>query len=209
MRRSTGRSQAHNTSRGRRSIARTRAGAAPGESNEASKLSNSVAARMERAAMSHATLLRMQVGDKAPDFSMVGSDGKTYSLASLKGKTVVLAWFPKAFTGGCTAQCNSLRASGELIREFDVAYFMASTDTPEENKGFAEKEHADFPILSDPGKQVAIAYGVVTPERQLPMRHTFYIGPDGRILFIDTAVKAAAAAEGVVAKLGELGVKKK
>ena len=42
----------------------------------------------------------LKVGDKAPDFSMVGSDGKTYSLADLKGKTVVLAWFPKAFTGG-------------------------------------------------------------------------------------------------------------
>jgi peroxiredoxin Q/BCP len=150
----------------------------------------------------------LKVGDEAPDFSMMGSDGKTYSLGELKGKAVVLAWFPKAFTGGCTVQCNSLRASGQLIRQFDAAYFMASTDTPEENKGFAEKEHADFPILSDPGKQVATAYGVVTPERQLPMRHTFYIGPDGKILFIDKAVKPAGAAETTAAKLEELGIKK-
>ena len=99
--------------------------------------------------------------------------------------------------------------SGELIRKFDVAYFMASVDTPEDNKGFAEKEHADFPILSDPGKQIAIAYGVLLPEKQYPARHTFYIGPDGKILFIDRAVKPADAGAVVVAKLEELGVKKK
>ena len=86
---------------------------------------------------------------------------------------------------------------------------MASVDTPEDNKAFAEKEKADFPILSDTSKQIAAAYGVVTPERQLPMRHTFYIGPDGKILFIDKAVKPAAAGEAIVAKLEELGVKKK
>jgi peroxiredoxin Q/BCP len=86
---------------------------------------------------------------------------------------------------------------------------MASVDTPEDNKGFAEKEHADFPILSDPGKQIAIAYGVLLPEKQYPARHTFYIGPDGRILFIDKAVKPATAGEAVVAKLQELGVKEK
>ena len=86
---------------------------------------------------------------------------------------------------------------------------MASVDTPEDNKAFAEKEKADFPILSDTSKQIATAYGVVTPERQLPMRHTFYIGPDGRILFIDKAVKPATAGEAIVTKLEELGVKKK
>jgi thioredoxin-dependent peroxiredoxin len=86
---------------------------------------------------------------------------------------------------------------------------MASVDTPEDNKAFAEKEHADFPILSDPGKEIAIAYGVVTPERQYPARHTFYIGPDGTILFIDRAVKPQSAGEAIAAKLEELGVKKK
>ena len=99
--------------------------------------------------------------------------------------------------------------SGELIRKFDVAYFMASVDTPEDNKGFAEKEHADFPILSDPGKKIAIAYGVLLPEKQYPARHTFYIGPDGKILFIDRAVKPADAGAVVAARLEELGVKKK
>jgi peroxiredoxin Q/BCP len=93
---------------------------------------------------------------------------------------------------------------------------MASVDTPEDNKGFAEKEHADFPILSDPGRQVAEAYGVLsTPSAAQPdaprlaRRWTFYIGPDGKILSIDKAVKPQSAGEAVVAKLQELGVKEK
>ena len=86
---------------------------------------------------------------------------------------------------------------------------MASVDTPEDNKAFAEKEHADFPILSDPGKQIATAYGVITAARPFPFRHTYYIGPDGRILFIDKDVKPQTAGEAVAAKLEELGVKKK
>src|SRR4051794_15508686 len=74
----------------------------------------------------------LKPGDPAPDFSLPGSDGKTYKLSDFKGKqAVVLAWFPKAFTGGCTAECKSLRASGEEIRKFDAAYFTASCDTPE------------------------------------------------------------------------------
>lgn len=93
-----------------------------------------------------------------------------------------------------------------MIRQYDVAYFMASVDTPEDNKAFAEKEKADFPLLSDPGKQVATAYGVVTTERQLASRWTFYIGPDGKILFIDKQVRPATAGEAIVAKLQELGV---
>jgi peroxiredoxin Q/BCP len=86
---------------------------------------------------------------------------------------------------------------------------MASVDTPEDNKAFAEKEHADFPLLSDPGKQTATAYGVVTPERQLAYRWTFYIGPDGKILAIDKQVKPQSSGEDIVAKLKELGVSEK
>jgi peroxiredoxin Q/BCP len=67
---------------------------------------------------------------------------------------------------------------------------------------------ADFPILADPEKKVAEAYGVVGP-RPLPFRWTFYIGPDGKILFIDKQVRVGSAGEDLVAKLGELGVRKK
>ena len=90
-----------------------------------------------------------------------------------------------------------------------MAHFAASVDTPEDNRKFAESLGLDFPLLSDPGKQVASAYGVVTPERQFAQRWTFYIGVDGKILFIDKKVSPATAGQDLAAKLGELGIAKK
>jgi len=93
-----------------------------------------------------------------------------------------------------------------------VDYYMVSVDTPEDNKAFAEKEHADFPILADPEKKVANAYGVIPPnrppDRQFAQRWTFYIDPNGKILAIEKKVNPATSGEDIVAKLNELGVKK-
>jgi thioredoxin-dependent peroxiredoxin len=128
----------------------------------------------------------LKVGDQAPDFSLPASDGKTYKLSDFKGKkAVVVAWFPKAYTSGCTIECKSLAEN--------------------DNKGFAEKEKADFPLLSDPTKATATAYGVLSPGG-LARRWTFYIGKDGKILGIDKAVTPKSSAEDMVAKLGEYGV---
>ena len=88
----------------------------------------------------------------------------------------------------------------------NVAYFTASVDAPEENKKFAESLGADYPILSDPGKKVAEAYGVVHPGREVPERWTFYIGKDGKILFVDRQVRAQSAGEDVAKRLKELNV---
>jgi thioredoxin-dependent peroxiredoxin len=154
----------------------------------------------------------LKVGDPAPDFTLSASDGKTYHLADFKGKkAVVLAWFPKAFTSGCTIECKSLAANGARIREYDVAYFMASTDPVEGEKGnkaFAESEKADFPILGDPTKETAKAYGVLHPERGFAMRWNFYIDKSGTIAAIDKEVKPPTSAEDMAAKLGELKVAK-
>jgi peroxiredoxin Q/BCP len=148
----------------------------------------------------------LKVGDQAPDFALQGSDGKMHKLADYRGKqAIVLAWFPKAFTSGCTIECKSLAEKGHLIRQYNVRYFMVSVDPADANKGFAEQQRADFPILSDPEKKVATAYGVLN-DRGVAMRWTFYIGKDGRILAIDKAVKPATSAEDMAAKLGELGV---
>ena len=87
-----------------------------------------------------------------------------------------------------------------------MAYFAASTDTAQKNKEFAESLGADFPILADPEKQAAEAYGVVMPVVGLAKRWTFYIGQDGKILFIDQSVKVDTAGADIAAKLGELGV---
>ena len=154
-----------------------------------------------------AAMAELSVGDPAPDFTLKGSDGKTYRLSDFKGeKAVVLAWFPKAFTRGCTIECKSLTENGDQIRQFEVAYFMISVDPLEENIGFAQQEKADFPLLSDPTKETAAAYGVLNPERGMASRWTFYIGKDGTITSIDKNVTPATSAEDMVAKLGQLGV---
>jgi peroxiredoxin Q/BCP len=167
----------------------------------------------------------LKVGDMAPDFSLQASDGKTYKLSSFRGKqAVVVAWFPAAFTNGCTIECKSLAENGDKIQKYDVTYFMASTDSIEKNTEFAkatsvtlgsganarvvEKKAADFPMLSDPTLETARAYGVVTGERKTASRWTFYIDKQGKIAFIDTGVssRAATSAEDMIAKLDELKV---
>jgi thioredoxin-dependent peroxiredoxin len=150
----------------------------------------------------------LKVGDVAPDFSLQGSDGKTHKLSEMKGKTVVVAWFPKAFTGGCTMQCKSMAENGKLIKEYDALYFMASTDKPEDNKGFAAQQNADFPILSDPTGEAGKAYGVVGT-MGMASRWTFYIGPDGKILDIDKEVEVKRAAEEVAENLAKVNTPKR
>ena len=87
---------------------------------------------------------------------------------------------------------------------------MISVDTLEDNKAFAEKEHADFPLIANPDKKVAMAYGVIAPDappdRQFARRWTFYIDPSGKIAAIDRAVKPASSGQDIVAKLKELNV---
>ena len=157
-----------------------------------------------------ATTADLKVGDMAPDFKLQASDGKTYQLSDFKGKkAVVVAWFPKAFTSGCTIECKSLAKNGDTIRKYDVAYFMASVDPVEGeqgNKAFAASEKADFPLLGDPTKETAKAYGVLNPEWGMANRWTFYIDKDGRIAAIDKSVKPATSAEDMVARLAELKV---
>jgi peroxiredoxin Q/BCP len=156
----------------------------------------------------------LKIGDMAPDFELAASDGKTYRLSSFRGKqAVVVAWYPAAFTSGCTIECKSLAASGDKLRTFDITYFMASVDPLEGergNKAFAEAHKADFPLLSDPTKETAKAYGVLSA-RGFAMRWTFYIDKQGRIAFIDTGVSArlATSAEDMMAKLEELKVPKR
>ncbi len=152
----------------------------------------------------------LEVGDKAPEFELAASDGKTYRLADFKGKqAVAVAWYPKAFTKGCTIECKSLAENGDLIREYDVAYFMASTDELEDNTKFAEEMKADFPLLSDPSGEVAEAYDVKMPVLNMAKRVTIYIGKDGKILKIDRDIKPATSAQDMARTLGELGVAKK
>jgi peroxiredoxin Q/BCP len=87
---------------------------------------------------------------------------------------------------------------------------MVSVDTLDDNKAFAAKEHADFPMLANPDKKVALLYQVVSPEtppeRQFAKRYTYYIDPTGKIAFIDKTVKPASSGQDIVTHLEELKV---
>ncbi len=151
----------------------------------------------------------LTIGDSAPHFSLQGSDGKTYQLSELLQEgAVVLAWYPKAFTKGCTIECKSLTEKGHLIREYNASYFMVSVDPIEDVTKFAESMAADFPLLADPDKSVAQQYGVMSPYG-FSSRHNVYIGTDGKILAIDTTVNPETAAEDIATRLAELGIEKR
>lgn len=153
--------------------------------------------------------LALEIGDQAPDFKLQATDGKTYQLSELlKQQAVVLAWYPFAFTRGCTIECKSLAENGHLLKDLEVAYFMASVDPIEKNKEFAAQYAADFPLLSDPDKQAARDYGVLSMGL-FAKRHTFYIGKDGKILFVDRDVQPASSAQDMASKLNELGIPKR
>ena len=148
----------------------------------------------------------LEVGDIAPDFELQGSDGQTHRLSDYRGKkAVVVAWFPKAYTRGCTIECKSLAENGDLIRAFQVTYFMASVDTVEDNIGFAEQQNADFPLLSDPSKKTARAYNVLG-SGGLAARYTYYIGKSGRVLSVDKTIRPATSAQDIASELSKLGV---
>jgi thioredoxin-dependent peroxiredoxin len=87
-----------------------------------------------------------------------------------------------------------------------VAYFSASVDTPETNRAFAQSLGVDYPLLSDPSRAVASAYGVVDPDQPFASRWTFYIGADGRIAYIDKHVRPGTHGQEIATKLAELGV---
>jgi thioredoxin-dependent peroxiredoxin len=151
----------------------------------------------------------LKAGDDAPNFELKGSDGKTYKLSDFKGKKpVVIAWFPKAFTGGCTKECKALAEQGDEIRKYDVAYFTASVDEAQKNKEFAESLKLDYPILSDPSKETAKAFGVLN-ERGMANRWTYYIDKNGKIAAIDQKVNTENHGKDIAAKLKELGVSEK
>jgi thioredoxin-dependent peroxiredoxin len=148
-------------------------------------------------------------GDIAPDLSLTASDGQTYRLADFKGRlTVVIAWFPKAFTSGCTAECTSIGLTRRALGAFDAAIFAASCDTVDTNRAFAASTGIEVPILSDPDTAVARAFGVLGP-LGLPSRWTVYIGVDGRILAIDRGVHTSSHGADIASALQQFGVSRR
>ena len=146
----------------------------------------------------------LSVGDRAPDFSLQGSDGKTHQLSDYKGKNIVIvAWFPRSFTPGCTIECKSFAEHGHLLDEMNVKYFMASTDSLDDVSKFADAMDAQFPILSDSKKEASRAYGVLKHE-SFSSRVTHYIGLDGNVSFIDRNISPATSAQDIATRLANL-----
>ena len=104
-------------------------------------------------------------------------------------------------------QCKALRDSAREIQSFDVAYFMASVDTLEDNTAFAAEHEAGFPILADPTKEMTGAFEVLM-EVGFANRWTYYIGSDGTILKIDKETNPATAGRDLTNTMGELGFPK-
>jgi peroxiredoxin Q/BCP len=148
----------------------------------------------------------LHVGDVAPDFVLAGSDGSVHRLSDSKGReAVVLAWFPKAFTGGCTVQCEAMGRSAPAIRAFQACHYGISVDDAKTSREFAEALGIDYPILSDPDGRVARAYGVLG-RSGFPSRTTFFVGADGRILHIDRQVHPLSHGRDIAAALGDLRI---
>ena len=134
-------------------------------------------------------------GDKAPTFHLTSDAGKAVSLTDLKGKTVVLYFYPKALTTGCTQQACDFRDETPAFRKRKAVVLGVSADAVERLEKFRDKLELPFPLLSDEDKKVCKAYGVWQEKSMYGkkfmgiVRTTFVIGPDGKIAKIFSKVK--------------------
>ncbi len=123
-------------------------------------------------------------GDQAPDFSLFDSEAVSRSLKDFKGNSVILYFFPKAGTPGCTAEACSLRDSYAPFKEQNITIFGVSYDSVEQLADFKAKHHLPFYLLSDAKKEVAAKYGAARPffSNVAPHRITFIIDEQGKII---------------------------
>jgi len=151
--------------------------------------------------------LSLKPGDPAPDFASQTSDGSTVKLADLRGQPIVLYFYPKDDTPGCTQEACAFRDIYPQIRKKGAIVLGVSVDSLKSHKKFTEKFQLPFPLLADEGKQVVTAYGVwgekvfMGRKYQGTQRVTFLIGADGRIKNIWPKVKPEQHAAEVLAAL--------
>ncbi len=137
----------------------------------------------------------LKVGTKAPLFSLLNQDGEAVDLKKIKDKTIVLYFYPKAMTPGCTTQACGIRDSKKTLAKADTIVFGISPDAPLKLKKFIEKEKLNFDLLSDPDHAIAEKYGVwglkkfMGREYMGIVRTTFIIGSDGKLKHIMDDVK--------------------
>ena len=149
----------------------------------------------------------IETGDKAPDFTLSDQSGKPVTLSELRGKTVVLYFYPKADTPGCTTQACGVRDHRPDYERAGAIVLGVSPDPVEAIAKFAEKYSLDFPLLADEDHAVAEAYGVWVEKSRSGRtymgneRTTFVISPDGVVSQVLRQVKPAEHDELVLAAL--------
>jgi len=151
----------------------------------------------------------MEINDKAPDFSSVDQNGEKVALKDYKGKWVVLYFYPRADTPGCTIEACSFRNSFKRVERIGAVVLGVSPDTDKDQKKFADKFDLPFTLVADADKKICNAYGVMQEKNMYGKgshgvaRTTFIIGPDGKIKHIFEKVKPEGHAEQVLEWLKE------
>ena len=139
--------------------------------------------------------MALQKGDQAPDFKLFSSELKEVSLADLKGKKVVLQFFPMAFTGTCTTQLCTMRDSFGFYEGMNAVVLGISVDSPFVLAKFKEEQQYQFPLLSDFNKEVSAAYGALYEEfvynlKGVSKRAAFVIDEEGKIIYAEVLESA-------------------
>jgi thioredoxin-dependent peroxiredoxin len=146
------------------------------------------------------------VGTDAPDFTLTTNEGNQASLKDFRGQWVVLYFYPKDFTGGCTLEAHNFQRDLDKYKAMKTVILGVSVDTAESHKSFCAKEGLAFKLLSDPEGKISTTYGSVMEYQgsKLSARNTFIIDPSGKIAKVFLSVKPAPHSEEVLASLETL-----
>ncbi len=149
----------------------------------------------------------VKVGDNAPDFQLKDQDGKIRNLDEFKGEKVVLYFYPKDDTPGCTAEACSFRDGYKEIQDAGIVILGVSYDSPESHRKFKEKYNLPFTLLSDEKKEAAKAYGADAGimGSLAAKRYTYLIDENGKIVHIFTKVDVKEHADEVLKAFEEVG----
>jgi len=145
----------------------------------------------------------LPVGAEAPDFETVAHDGTQVRLKNLRGTAVVLYFYPKDETPGCTAEAEAFRDESAEMEKLGARVIGVSVDTIESHRDFARNHELAFPLVSDAGGAIATKYGVST-RSGFAERTTFIIGPDGKIARVFPQVRVSGHADEVVVAVREV-----
>lgn len=154
--------------------------------------------------------MAISAGIPAPDFQLQDETGTVRSLAEFRGRALILYFYPKDDTPGCTKEACSFRDDTPEYEKAGVTILGVSPDTPKSHAKFKQKYHLTFPLLADEGHKIADQYGVWGPKKFMGksyegiLRTTFLIGPDGTILRVFENVKPEGHSAEILAALHDL-----